>query len=176
MNRAEPDISFRRITPEDAENLVRWQSEEEVAAWWWDHQDEPRDKLIGEWVANLFDPTDETARYVISVDGHDIGEIQDYKLADYPEAAAEVGISNSAGVDMLIGEPGWRNRGIGTAVLRKYVDEVVFSRPRVETCIIDPHPENKRAIRCYEKVGFKYVRTFHSVSNKVDVYLMRLDR
>jgi ribosomal protein S18 acetylase RimI-like enzyme len=48
--------------------------------------------------------------------------------------------------------------------------------PGVETCIIDPDPANKRAIRSYEKAGFEYVKSYYSEQNKMNVYLMRQER
>jgi aminoglycoside 6'-N-acetyltransferase len=169
-------ISFRPITKADVPNLVRWQSDDEVAEWYWDLRDEPEEVLIQSWVERVTGSGDKANRYIITVDGEDIGEIQDYLLADFPADAEEVGISDAAGVDLFIGEPTWRDRGVGTAVLAKFVDEIVFGRRGVNTCIIDPEPSNRRAIRCYEKVGFRHVRSYHSVENNVDVYLMRLDR
>ena len=169
-------ISFRRVTEFDIPNLVSWHSDEEVAKWWWDSQDEPRDTAIQRWAESANASGDKTDRYIITVNDEDIGEIQDCVLADYPNHAAEVGIDDSASVDMLIGVTEWRNRGVGTAVLASFVDEIVFRRPGIKTCTIDPEPRNKRAIRCYEKVGFRYVRTFHSTENNANAYLMRLDR
>ena len=168
-------ISFRPITKSDLPNLIRWQSEGEVAMWYWDLQEEPKDVLIQRWAEKVTSTDDVTDRYVINVNGQDIGEIQDYVVDSDPAYAAEVGISNCAGIDVLIGEPEWRNRGVGTGVLSAYVKGIVFLRPGIKTCIIDPEPRNHRAIRCYEKVGFSHVRTYHSDEDNIDVYLMRLD-
>ena len=79
-------------------------------------------------------------------------------------------------MDLFIGEAKWRDRGIGSLAVRQFVDEIVFSRPGIETCTIDPEPANKRAIRSYEKAGFEYVRTFHAEEGDVDAYLMRRER
>jgi RimJ/RimL family protein N-acetyltransferase len=50
------------------------------------------------------------------------------------------------------------------------------SIPGVETCVIEPEPANKRAIRSYEKAGFKFAKTYHSYANEMDCYLMRQER
>ncbi len=174
------EISFRPIEPRDVADLVRWQRDPEVARWYWDVTDLTDDELAHIWIRHATSPDSDsdpgTDCYIIVVGGHDIGEIQVAKLDDYPEEAAEVNISRSASVDIFIGEPSWRGRGIGSRVMRAFVDRIVFSRPGIETCTIDPEPENEIAIRCYRNAGFRHVRTYHSDQSGVDVYLMRLDR
>lgn len=160
-------------------NLVRWQRESEVALWWGE-QDKSEDEITAKWVRRTggagSDYDRNTSRYVIVVDGHDIGHIQSYDLQHYPKHAAEIDIPNSGGLDLFVGEPEWRDRGIGTLVVRKFIDEVVFAMPGIATCIIDPDPANRRAIRTYEKVGFVHVRSYYSDENKMDCYLMRQER
>ena len=117
-----------------------------------------------------------TRHFIIVVDHTDIGEIQAYDLRDYPTESKEIDIPNAAGLDLFIGEPEWRDRGVGTRAVRQFIDEIIFAIPGIETCVIDPDPANKRAIRSYEKAGFTYVRTCHSYANKMDCYLMRQER
>ena len=170
------NIEFRRIGPSDVPNLVRWTRDEEVARWYWDVVDLTDSELVQKWTERATQTDGRTDRYIVEVDGQDIGEIQVGEMGSYPELAAEVGIPDSASVDIFIGEPEWRNRGIGTTVIRSFINQSVFSRPHIKTCVIDPEPGNLRAIRCYAKVGFRHVRTYHSDADDVDVYLMRLDR
>ncbi len=176
MDSSSIEISFRPIEPREVENLVRWQRDPEVARWYWDAADLDDDELTRKWTKRANNPDTKTDRYIIEVDDHDIGEIQVAKLDDYPEFAVETAIPNAAGVDIFIGEPAWRDRGVGSRAVRQFVDEIVFSRPGIQTCIIDPEPENARAIRSYKKAGFTYVRTYHSDVNDIDVYLMRRER
>ena len=47
-------------------------------------------------------------------------------------------------------------RGHGSHFIRRFVDELLLSgTPRVVT---DPDPENRRAVRAYEKAGFEQDR------------------
>ena len=173
-------IEFRPISSTDVPNLTRWQKEPEVDVWWASNGERTFDEVFQKWerrTEEIFtDGSDKTQRYVIVVDGTGIGEIQGYRLSDYPEHAAEVGIPNAAGVDVFIGEPAWRNRGVGTLVIKQFIEEVIWNLPGVDVCTIDPDPENKRAIRSYEKVGFSYVRSYYSVVNEMNVYLMRMEK
>ncbi len=85
----------------------------------------------------------------------------------------------AVGIDLLIGEPWARNRGLGAPVLRAFLDRVVFGEMGAEVAIIAPEPANARAIRAYEKAGFTWVKTVHIVDaespvNTGDEYVMRL--
>ena len=170
------DISFRPFTVEDVPKIVRWLREEDVTRWWWDIAGKSDAELADEWTTKALNVEQKEFRYIIAVDGKEIGNIQVTVLKNYPEYEAEVDIHNAAGVDVFIGEPESRNRGIGTRVVRQFVDEIVFTTPGIETCTIDPEPENTRAIRAYEKAGFRYVRNYHSSEDNVEVYLMRRER
>jgi aminoglycoside 6'-N-acetyltransferase len=160
-------------------NLVRWQREPEVAIWWSD-DDKTHDELTAKWTG----PAEgtgtayemKTRRFIIVVDGAEICHIQTYDLRDYPVERKEIDIPSAAGLDVFIGEPEWRDKGVGTQAVRQFVDGIIFAIPGIETCVIDPEPTNKRAIRSYEKAGFTYVRTFHSDANKMGCYLMRRER
>lgn len=179
MTSANHKISFRPIAPGDVPNLVRWQREPEVAVWWGD-DDKTEDDLILKWsvrAEGTGTPYDtNTRRFIIVVDGTDVGHIQTYDLRDYPVEAKEIGIPKAAGLDIFIGEPEWRDKGVGTLAVRQFIDEIIFSIDGVETCVIDPEPTNKRAIRSYEKAGFVFAKTFHSYANNMDCYLMRQER
>ncbi|MBD1842623.1 GNAT family N-acetyltransferase [Cyanobacteria bacterium FACHB-63] len=59
------------------------------------------------------------------------------------------------GIDQFVGERDRINQGIGTAAIALFL-EIIMIRHNPQQIIIDPNPENERAIRCYEKVGFVY--------------------
>jgi RimJ/RimL family protein N-acetyltransferase len=77
------------------------------------------------------------------------------------------------GIDQFIGEADRINKGIGTAAIKLFL-EMIVTRHKPQQVIIDPHPENKRAIRCYEKVGFVYYSTELN-ENGESAYMMRLN-
>ena len=169
------NITFRPVTIPDLPNIVRWSQEREVA-FWWHESDTPEEVIRSKWESRARGEDEKTRIFVINVDVCDIGVIQTYRLADYPEHAAEIQIPDSSGIDVFIGLPEWRNRGVGAALVRQFVDEIVFADRSIQHCVIDPEPENRRAIRAYEKAGFQHVRSYRSDANDVDVYLMVNDR
>ena len=61
-------------------------------------------------------------------------------------------------------------KGLGTAMVSQFVDRL-FRDPAVTEVRLDPHPENHRAIRCYEKAGF--VRAGEIVTPDGPALLMR---
>jgi RimJ/RimL family protein N-acetyltransferase len=58
------------------------------------------------------------------------------------------------GIDAFLADASRLDRGLGTAMVAQLVDEL-FRDPAVTRLQIDPDPENLRAIRCYEKAGFR---------------------
>lgn len=67
-------------------------------------------------------------------------------------------------------------RGFGNMMLSKFVEEMVFGRDDVTTCVIGPEPDNKRAIRAYEKAGFVYKKTVQIPNEKQPTYIMELKK
>ena len=59
------------------------------------------------------------------------------------------------GVDLSIGEADNLSKGIGSAVLRRFVDKLKAEGHTA--IIIDPDPNNTRAVRAYAKAGFRPV-------------------
>lgn len=60
-------------------------------------------------------------------------------------------------MDLFIGEDEYLNKGYGTSIVKKFC-EFLFSQSGVQRILIDPSVDNLRAIRCYEKAGFKKIK------------------
>lgn len=61
----------------------------------------------------------------------------------------------TAGIDIFIGEPDARDRGVGTEAVRTLL-QYLFEVKRLHRVTIDPEVGNRRAIRSYEKAGFRF--------------------
>lgn len=109
-------------------------------------------------IADLLDPDNGDGGWWIRVDGEQVGFIQHYQETD-PDYL-------HAGMDLFLVERA-QGRGAGTdavrALARWLVDEVGHHR-----LIIDPAVDNARAIRCYEKVGFRPVGVMRSYERGPD--------
>ncbi|MCH7809166.1 MAG: GNAT family N-acetyltransferase [Chloroflexi bacterium] len=134
------------------------------------------DEVIKEYEEN-FAPDPKNQAFVIRLDGRPVGYIQCYRLGDYPDYAKELDEDPDAwAIDILIGEDDVRGRGVGSRAIERLVEEQIFSRPGVTTCLLCPEPENERGIRAYEKAGFRYVKTVWVAEEKAYEYVMRRDR
>ena len=78
-------------------------------------------------------------------------------------------------MDQFIGEPEYWNRGIGTSFL-EMMAAYLKGQKAADSILLDPHKDNRRAIRAYEKAGFQIVKTLpeHELfeGRRVDCWLM----
>ncbi|MEA2496954.1 MAG: hypothetical protein QOJ29_4865 [Thermoleophilaceae bacterium] len=109
---------------------------------------------VSEWWGPMepFFPFDEpeSTRFAVVVDGEIAGLVQ-HGEADWP-------VERHAYVDIFIGDD-FTGQGIGTEVLRRVV-RLLIEEHGHRRILIDPSAKNERAIRCYEKVGFRRVGVF----------------
>ena len=106
---------------------------------------------------------DATRGYVIELDAQPIGYVQYYPVADDSLPDGVVKPSNGlfkafrkddmAGVDLLLADPEKLGKGVGTTVLKAFLQTEVF--PKFRVAVIDPLRVNERAIRSFEKSGFR---------------------
>jgi RimJ/RimL family protein N-acetyltransferase len=153
-------FEFKPLTADDFPLLLEWLSKEHVKEWWNDGDD------TLEKVALHYGRNDDTVRFILleteKGDKKPIGYFQYYFATD-----------NSIGIDQFIGEEEFLNRGVGEQAIKMFV-EMITRRHRPNWIVLDPSPENKRAIRCYEKVGFKHYETERKGDGS-SAYLMRLE-
>ena len=149
--------------------MRRWYDDVAAEAYPDDTIEDRRRALRGE------DPTD---YFVIELDGRRIGEIQSYRVDDDPEYAAMVALDRPAlGIDVFIGEPDLIGRGHGPTLIRAFLRDFGFPRYGVDLCVIGPAMSNVAAIRAYEKVGFRFLKTYlEPDSREPPHYLMELTR
>jgi aminoglycoside 6'-N-acetyltransferase len=137
---------FRPVTTADLPIIAAWLAEPHLAAWWGDV-----DAEIAEIAAHIGSVS--VAPFIIELDGTPIGYLQSYdphREDGHPYQDQPLG---TLGVDLSIGPPERLGQGHGSASLRQFVDEL-FERG-VRRVVIDPDPANARAIRAYEKAGFR---------------------
>jgi aminoglycoside 6'-N-acetyltransferase len=115
--------------------------------------------------------------YLILLDGRPVGFIQTYLVADYPDFGALVGLGEGvAGVDLFVGEEELTGKGLGTAVVRAFVRDVVFARSATTACVADPDVRNTASLRAFERAGFRRVGEFVDPEDGQPHAVLRLDR
>jgi aminoglycoside 6'-N-acetyltransferase len=123
--------------------LDRWRAMPHVSAWW----GAPEREAVAEAFA---DPR--IAMWIVEHDGRPFAYAQDYAPHDWDDHPFAYLPPGARGVDQYIGEPDMVDRGHGTAFVRAHCRRLFsLGAPVVGT---DPHPDNARAIRAYEKAGF----------------------
>ncbi len=154
-NDERPRYVFRSVTDRDFPMLARWLAEPHVRQWW----DDPEKEL-----AEIREHMDSVSVEPLIVEhgGRPIAYLQSYDphLEDgHPYNDQPFG---TLGVDLTIGVPELVGVGHGSAMLSQFVEELFDEgTPRV---VIDPDPNNGRAIRAYEKAGFR------KVDERVSIY------
>lgn len=145
-------FEFRPLTNNDFDILSHWHAEPHIIEWWGEKRSPERVKE--RYTEKLSHPGIEM--YIILIEGREIGFIQAYNAplvgGDWwPDATP-----GTWGIDQFIGEPDLLGHGLGSAFVREFSNRLL-ERDEVRKVITDPSPENKRAIRAYEKAGFQYV-------------------
>ena len=144
-------IVFRPIDIEqDVHHLYRWLSDEDVRTWY----DEGEHSIAN--YRERFAPESHNHKFIIEINGEPAGYIQAYRLSDEPEYARQLGVEHDGvSIDMMLGEAKFRGKGWGSVVLREVLDRVVFSDMNADYACINPDPTNDRAVKAYEKAGFR---------------------
>lgn len=164
MVEQDDSYDFRPVTEKDLPMIARWLAEPHVAQWWDDPQKE---------IAEIREHIDSVSvePLIVELNGRPIAYLQSYDPHledDHPYADQPFG---TLGIDLSIGPPDVVGIGHGSAIVRQFVGALFEEgAPRV---IIDPHPDNGRAIRAYEKAGFRPIGRRQSQYG--DVVLMAVD-
>ncbi|WP_315836495.1 GNAT family N-acetyltransferase [Bradyrhizobium prioriisuperbiae] len=137
---------FSPMTSDDLPMVRRWLETPDVIAWWGD---------AAEQYALVSGDMDEPAmaQFIVATDRQRFAYLQSFDLTAWPEDGFGPQPAGTRAIDQFIGEPGMLDRGHGSAFIRAFIaDLFTMGTPRV---ITDPDPANARAIRAYEKAGFR---------------------
>jgi aminoglycoside 6'-N-acetyltransferase len=143
-----PAYVFRPMTAADLPSIQHWLALPHVREWWGDpHQ---QYALVS---GDLDEPVMD--QYIFSTAGDSFGYLQCYDLTEWNTGFGPQP-RGTRGIDLFIGEPTMIKRGHGSAVIRRFVDNLL--RTGVPRVVTDPDPANSRALHAYEKAGFEKVR------------------
>lgn len=165
-------LDFRPMEMIDLRLMHEWLQRPHIRRWW--TKQETYEEVLGSYSPAIEggDPTD---HYLVLLDGREIGFIETYLVADYPEYASLIGVGEgTAGVDLFIADPALTGKGIGAEILRRFVSQIVFASETTRRCVAGPEAANVASVRAFEKAGFSIVREFVEDGN-VSV-LLQLDR
>jgi aminoglycoside 6'-N-acetyltransferase len=143
-------VTLRPLTADDVPRLAKIAAEPEVAYWWLGlSEDELREKAGGDEDALVL---------VIEDQGEVVGLIEagEEDDPDYRHANIDVFVSGAR-----------RGQGVGADAIRTLARHLFEDRGH-HRITIDPAAGNERAIRAYERVGFKRVGIMRRYERGVD--------
>lgn len=146
-------FEFRPLTESDLPRLLEWLSRPHLREWW--REEVPTmDGLREKYLPRIAGA--EGARPFLACLGVEpVGYIQWYDAAagvsDWWPDMPGPGV---VGIDQFLADGDRLEQGIGTAMVTAFVQRLLTD-PAVTEIRVDPRPDNLRAIRCYEKVGFR---------------------
>jgi RimJ/RimL family protein N-acetyltransferase len=148
----EPVFEFRALTEADLPLLREWLARPHLREWWREEQlsvEALREKYLPRIAG-----THAARPFLALLDGEPAGYIQWYEAGAvagwWPDAPAP----RVLGIDQFLADGERLDRGLGTAMVKQFV-ATLFDDPAVTEVRLDPRPDNLRAIRCYEKAGFR---------------------
>jgi len=152
------ELTFRPLTDDDLPLLHRWLNDPGVVRWW-EGDDVSWDGVVRDYGGGGDGPEE---HYIAVAGGRPVGWIQCGGVSNWPEeyeSWRSLGVDDAAaGIDYLVGDPDARGGGLGSAMIRTFVDEVVFGRhPEWTQAGADPHVDNVASWRALEKAGFRFL-------------------
>lgn len=178
---SDAEVSIRLMRDElgDYQVMSKWLSDPRVLEFY-EGRDHPLalEQIQSEYAPRIRGEEDITP-CLITLQSVPIGYMQFYLVGEESRNSyglpADECLEAVYGIDQFIGEVSCWNRGLGTrsiSLLLRYL----FQTKSARKVILDPHVTNLRAIRCYEKCGFRRVKVLaaHELHEGVlrDAWLM----
>lgn len=139
------EYTFRPFNEDDLDMVARWLTSPDVAVWYRDpdYIDELEDHLADKRIR----------QQIVSFKGVPFAYLQDYDVYGWKDHHLSFLSNGARGLDTFIGASDMIGSGHGTRFIRSAVKKLF--QDGAPALGIDPDPQNIRAIRAYQKVGFK---------------------
>lgn len=156
MTTTDSPVTLRPLAEHDLPLLHAWLNRPHIVEWWGGER-----PTLAEVLAHYRPEVMAAERvtpYIAMRGDVPIGYAQSYVAmgsgGGWWENVTDPGVR---GIDQSLADEALLNQGLGTQMVRALVD-LLFRDPAVTRIQTDPAPHNLRAIRCYEKAGFRAVR------------------
>jgi AacA4 family aminoglycoside N(6')-acetyltransferase len=152
-------IVLRLMREADLPMLHGWLKRAHVREWWAGEEALlPFEEIRARYLPRVMAGENVTP-YIAMLGERPIGYAQSYVAmgsgAGWWEDETDPGVR---GIDQFLCEPSDLGQGLGTRMVKALVARL-FEDPAVTRIQTDPDPRNLRAIRCYEKAGFRALGT-----------------
>lgn len=153
-----PRVTLRLLTAQDLPMLHGWLNRPHIVEWWGGEEARPTlDEVLAEYHPDALAAHNVTP-YIAMLGDEPIGYAQSYIAMGsgdgWWEDITDPGVR---GIDQSLANQDHLGKGLGTQLVQALVARL-FSDPAVTAVQTDPAPHNARAIRCYEKAGFRRVK------------------
>jgi aminoglycoside 6'-N-acetyltransferase len=179
-----PTFTVRRLSERDYPLISRWRSDPRVLEFF-GGRDSPLDEeaVRAKYQARRRDRRGRFIEYIACVaelHGKPIAFVQHERWPRYElEALGMDPGERTYAIDLFIGNPKMWGRGLGSRLVREMADHLIRQRGAARVTV-DPRVDNARAIRAYEKAGFRKVQVLpmHEVheGKRRDCWLMVFGR
>lgn len=164
------NIDFIKFTKKYLPLYYKWAKKEHVKEIWFRPGYSPKEAIIKKIEGNGYE-----FPFIFTIDNKNVGYIKYYDLAKFnPPDSLKNEPTGTLGFDLFIGEEEFLGKGYGTEVVKEFSNKLLAPEG-VNRIILDPFADNKRAIRCYEKAGFTFVRTAKDDMG-TEFYIMELKK
>jgi aminoglycoside 6'-N-acetyltransferase Ib len=156
---ARAPVTLRLMTEHDIAMLHEWLNRPHIVQWWGGEDNRPTLAQTRQQYLPRVLAAQRVTPYIALQGAQPIGYAQSYVAmgsgGGWWEDETDPGVR---GIDQSLAHASQLGQGRGTQMVAALV-ELLFSDPAVTNIQTDPAPHNARAIRCYEKAGFRGVRT-----------------
>ena len=150
-------ISIRDFSESDLPLILKWLTDDRVLEYYEDRDVRFTPETLS---AHYLEELPDGFRVIIEYGNVPVGYGQIYRLSG--ELFDEYGCPDDGSVvfamDQFIGEPDCWNRGIGTAFLQMIASYLETCKA-ADRILLDPRKNNPRAVRAYQKAGFRIVKS-----------------
>lgn len=149
------ELIIRNLEHSDKALIEKWLSDNQVLKYY-EGRNNPYDEAMVE--AKFYNGNTDETRCMIEYSKVPIGYIQFYPVSE--EVYKEYGLNFQGiifGTDQFIGETKYWGRGIGKILMKSMVNFLAAEKS-ARKIILDPECWNERAVKCYEKCGFRKVK------------------
>jgi len=156
MRLSDAPVTLRLMTDRDLPMLHEWLNRPHIVEWW--NGERPSlDEVVAQYSTHVLTEAKVTP-YIGMLGEQPFAYAQSYVALGagdgWWEDETDPGVR---GIDQSIADPELLGQGLGTRLVRSLVD-LLFSDSQVTKVQTDPAPDNLRAIRCYEKAGFRRLK------------------
>lgn len=153
MSASKPEVALRPATRADWGLIRSWLARDDIQDWWG-----PLSATEAE--VNIALGSEHAMCRIIEAGGVPAGYCHAVDATLWGESLPEDLEPGTWDLDIFIASEAHRGKGVGQAALAKLKDEVFATTLAVAVCVF-PSIRNERAVRAYEKAGFRWKRIWN---------------